>query len=273
VAPHAATGHARGSLGHGDAGVGVPTVGGQVALPARDLLKFSAAAEDPSAALPAGWSTLTAAQLRALGIDPASLHDATSGLDASVFTDGHGHYVIGYAGSKQTVDWVEDGFGIASGGLPALSPQTVGAVALARTLVGHVGADNVEITGHSLGGRDASIASVATGTRAVTFNAAGVTDDDLTYVQLTSPGGGAGDLALETNPVMRVIDNMTDGSLIRASVDQSKITNYVIVNDFVTDGTILANARTALGGIVVLPTDTPNPLAAHDLSNFDGKVG
>ena len=112
------------------------------------------------------------------------------------------------------------------------------------------------------------MASVASGAPAVTFNASGVTDEDLLYAKV-----------VWGHPVSLpeyVFDKIAGGDPLRATVDQSKITNYVIANDAVTDGQIIGHAavgtRTALGKMVPLATDTWSPLDAHNLDNFDGQL-
>jgi hypothetical protein len=249
---------------------------GNVKAMARNMLAFAKAAEQwnqkSTTALPAGWHLLSGQELRGLGIDPSSLHrPGGTGLDASIFTDGHGHFVISYAGTAGSLnsrDWVEDGKGVVSPLLANASGQTQQAADLARELVAKVGVDNVELTGHSLGGRDAAVASVASGAHAVTFNAAGVTDEDLLYARDVSgrPVSFEGYL----------LGKATGGLTLHDPHDEARVTNYVIADDIVTDGQAIGSAllgtRTALGQTVVLPSETLNPFEAHHLDNFDGKV-
>ncbi len=238
------------------------------------MLTFAKASENSSTQLPIGWSQVQGDALKALGLDASALHDKATGLDASIYTDGHGHYVIAYAGSAgskiptMSRDWDQDYEGIASPVFANASGQTEAAANLARTVVAHVGAGHVQLTGHSLGGRDAAVASVASGAPAVTFNASGVTDEDLLYAKVVS--------GHQVSLPEYVFDKIAGGDPLRATVDQSKITNYVIANDAVTDGQIIGHAavgtRTALGKMVPLATDTWSPLDAHNLDNFDGQL-
>jgi hypothetical protein len=127
----------------------------------------------PPAGAPAksidGFSRMSDAELRGAGIDPASLDDPTTGFRAAIYEDAQGHKVLAFAGTREGKDWFADG--TQALGLPTAQYQQ--AVALA-TLAKAAFGDSVVMTGHSLGGGLASIASVATDSAAVTFNAAGV---------------------------------------------------------------------------------------------------
>lgn len=149
------------------------------------LAEMCKAASDPDKpeAVPEGWDRIDAttkegkAFLLSKGIEPALLdQDQTSGFNASIFTDGDGHYVLAFPGSDSTPDWLNN---LAQGqGLPAT--QYAQAVQLATQVDRAFGKDgNLVITGHSLGGGLAGIASAQTGVAAVTFNAAGVHDDTM----------------------------------------------------------------------------------------------
>jgi hypothetical protein len=109
------------------------------------------------------------AELRVAGIDPASLDDPTTGFRAAIYEDAQGHKVLAFAGTREGKDWFADG--TQALGLPTAQYQQ--AVALATQAKAAFG-DSVVMTGHSLGGGLASIASVATDSASVTFNAAGV---------------------------------------------------------------------------------------------------
>ncbi|HEY0178242.1 MAG TPA: hypothetical protein VGC30_01265, partial [Dokdonella sp.] len=119
-----------------------------------------------------GWTRLDDGQLRAAGIDPASLEDPSTGFRAAVYQNAEGEHVLAFAGSNDAKDWTQNN--IPQGlGLPAA--QYDQAVALATKAKAAFG-DGLVITGHSLGGGLASVASVATDSAAVTFNAAGLSD-------------------------------------------------------------------------------------------------
>ena len=95
--------------------------------------------------LPIGWSQVQGDALKALGLDASALHDKATGLDASIYTDGHGHYVIAYAGSAgskiptMSRDWDQDYESIASPVFANASGQTEAAANLARTVVAQCG--------------------------------------------------------------------------------------------------------------------------------------
>lgn len=107
----------------------------------------------------------TGGLLGELGID----YDPKDGFAASLTVDEDGKYTLTYRGTEGEGDW------------PANIRQALGketsqykqAISLARQV--HRATDgNVLFVGHSLGGGLASAAAVATGSRAITFNAAGL---------------------------------------------------------------------------------------------------
>lgn len=121
-----------------------------------------------------GWARLDATELQAAGISPDALEDRSTGLRAAIYTDGDGHYTLAFAGSNDVPDWLNN---LAQGvGLDAA--QYNQAIALAKDAKLAFG-DDLAITGHSLGGGLAAAAALATGSVAVTFNAAGVSDATL----------------------------------------------------------------------------------------------
>jgi hypothetical protein len=125
---------------------------------------------------PGGWSRLSENDLLAHGIDPQNLHSDATGFQAAIYSDGHGDYVLAFAGTdfKSLADWRANiGQGL---GLQTAQYRQAEVVAQdAREAFG----SNLAITGHSLGGGLASAASLATGTPAVTFNPAGLSDQTL----------------------------------------------------------------------------------------------
>jgi len=125
---------------------------------------------------PGGWSRLSDQDLLAHGIDPQSLHSDATGFQAGIYTDSHGEYVLAFAGTdfKSIADWranVGQGLGLQT----AQYRQAEVVAQDAREAFGN----NLAITGHSLGGGLASAAALATGTPAVTFNPAGLSDQTL----------------------------------------------------------------------------------------------
>ena len=240
------------------------------------MLAFSQAAETsrPGDNLPAGWSALDDTQLRRLGIDPTAINGTDStALNATVYTDGRGHYVLAFAGSSgqilepwrsDSVDWKQDDLSALDGLAPTnTSQQAQRAADVAMQLKAAVGGDHLQITGHSLGGRDAAVASIATGVHAVTFNAAATTDEDLMYADELR---GRHVSLLEYG-----VSTVTGGAYLDAVTDQSSVTNYAITDDVVTNAEYFVG-RHPTGDTTTVPTDTPNPFDAHHLDNFDGKV-
>jgi hypothetical protein len=117
-----------------------------------------------------GYSRLSDSALLGAGIDPASLHDSASGFQAGIYSDNH-QYVLAFAGTNDMRDWLSN-VRQATGYDDVQYNQAVAVAKSAKAAFG----DALVIAGHSLGGGLAATAALATGTVAVTFNAAGVSD-------------------------------------------------------------------------------------------------
>lgn len=273
-----------GISGHGAQLPGSHTPGN---VSANDLLTFAIDAEkesdaflanglagDDHLALPPGWSPATSAELLELGIDPSTLHDAATGFDSTIYSNGHGGYIVSYAGSTPdplnpaSVDWFGGGGDYAAAFdvelTVAESRQAEQAADLAYLITIQAGKDNVVFTGHSLGGREAALASVATGARAVTFNPTGTTTEDLVYANATR-GRDQG--------LAEIIgDVFSGGTASHVIADSgSNITNYVMSND-IAISTHNSGSKDYLGIVHVILSTDPNPLTAHNASNFRGLV-
>ena len=138
-----------------------------------DLAKLAAAAY-PDHPTPEGWTELTDADLRRLGLSHEMFVDARSGFHATLFRSDSGDYVLAYRGSDQARDWIAN----IQQGAGAPSRQYVLGVSLATNVKEALRTrePDAQLTfvGHSLGGGLASKAAIATQTAAVTFNAAGL---------------------------------------------------------------------------------------------------
>lgn len=126
----------------------------------------------------AGFTRLNDDALLRVGIDPASLSDSASGFQAGIYHDSQ-QYVLSFAGTNDMRDWLSN-IRQATGYEDVQYNQ---AVALAKTAKMAFG-DAMVITGHSLGGGLATTAALASGSFAVTFNAAGVSDYTLNRLGL-----------------------------------------------------------------------------------------
>lgn len=124
-----------------------------------------------------GWRPLTDDQFRQVGIDPALRHNASSGFDADIYTDGQGRYALAFRGTDAGKDWATN----LGQGLGFETSQYNQAIALSRQAKVAFGEELV-ITGHSLGGGLAAVGAITADTPAVTFNAAGVKDKTLERV-------------------------------------------------------------------------------------------
>lgn len=126
-----------------------------------------------------GFTRLSDAQLRKVGIDPSVLDDAKTGFKARIYGDSEGRVVLAYSGTDEGKDWLVN----LGQGLGFETTHYNQAMALARQAKVAFG-DDMVITGHSLGGGLAAAAAVATDTQAVTFNAAGVHDRTMSRIGL-----------------------------------------------------------------------------------------
>jgi len=126
---------------------------------------------------PPGWHEVRPAELRKLGIDPTIFEDKRTGFHATLFRDDNGRYVLSYDGTyfgDPEGDVTSDVLG-AAGTSPQVRQAIVAATSVKQRLMANGVADgNFSLTGHSLGGELASAGSIATGSRATTFNAAGL---------------------------------------------------------------------------------------------------
>lgn len=125
---------------------------------------------------PAGtWRIVPDEALRALGILPELLTDRASGFHARLYRDHEGRHVLVFRGTDEGRDWVSN----TKQGIGLREDQYERAIEVAREASLALGGSLV-ISGHSLGGGLAAVASLATDVPAVTFNAAGVHDRTLT---------------------------------------------------------------------------------------------
>jgi len=110
-------------------------------------------------------------------IDPAALEDSASGFRASIYQNADGQVVVAYAGTDPSE--MPDIGADAAQAFGLETAQYNKAVDLAKKAEIAFGDGNVIFTGHSLGGGLASTAALSVGATAVTFNAAGPSNDTL----------------------------------------------------------------------------------------------
>ena len=135
---------------------------------------------------PPGWHEVSPAELRSLGIDPKILEDKKTGFHATLFRDDNGRYVLSYEGTDfkdHAGDVVTDVMG--AGATSAQVHQAIQAATVIkqRLMANGVTAGNFSLTGHSLGGELAAAGSIATGAKATTFNAAGLSYSSMKLAQ------------------------------------------------------------------------------------------
>jgi hypothetical protein len=160
----------------------------------RELVKAAAAASDcaygeSSCKMPSGWSSASQDWLNTHS-DISGLLSTKSGMSASVFTnDDTGAVIIAFKGTDSWTDTKTD----IRQAVCLDARQYADAVALAGAVKAS-GLGDVTFTGHSLGGGLASIAALASGIHAITFNAAGISDHTLTANHLSATAANASQL-------------------------------------------------------------------------------
>ena len=127
----------------------------------------------PPVPAPEGWHQLSPQELARKGITSAMLNDPKSGFKAALYQSAFERppkLVVAYAGTETAPDWttnLQQGIGLET-------KQYTSAMNLAKVVVKKAGVSNVDIAGHSLGGGLASAATVVTGAKGYSFNAAGL---------------------------------------------------------------------------------------------------
>lgn len=143
-------------------------------LRAHALLAQDVYADTPNP--PEGYRVASEADLQALGLDPSMLSDGD--FRARVYVTGDGaqaEYSIAFRGSQSGGDWVAN----AQQATGFDSAHYRAALAIGERIARSPLADQVDFTGHSLGGGLAATAAVASGRPADTFNAAGLHGDTI----------------------------------------------------------------------------------------------
>lgn len=139
---------------------------------------------------PPGYRVASATDLRAIGLSASDLSSPNSSFAARVYVNGTGasaQYVVAFRGTQGGSDWLTN----ARQAVGASSDHYTKALAIGEKIA-LSGNNNVSLTGHSLGGGLASAAAIASGSNAVTFNAAGLSDSTIrSATQLRTQAGVA----------------------------------------------------------------------------------
>ena len=187
-----------------------------------DYARLAQAAYEEGDPIPDGWRKVDADELKKLGIDPSEL-DTANGMQATIYQNADGKYVLAFRGTEPSRQTVLDIGNDIAGGV-ATSPQVLDAINVSTKLAKAVGRENVDFTGHSLGGELASAGALATGGKAVTFNAAGLS--------VTS----------ETIARANCINNF--GFNAQAPMDGSNVKAYCYAYDPLNGGQDIAHSKT-----------------------------
>ncbi len=153
----------------------------------RDMMDLSFASYDHTVGeghtglIPGGWREVSSKELREMGISPDALGMQGLSFSSTLYRNVDGKYVLAFAGSDDAGDWINNGAGTVGA-----SPEGMYASRLAVYLKENLESNGVDgnelsFTGHSLGGNLASYASIATGSSAATFNAAGLSTEGFNF--------------------------------------------------------------------------------------------
>ena len=213
-----------------------------------DYARLAQAAYETGDPIPDGWRKVDADELKKLGIDPSELN-TVNGMQASVYQNADGKYVVAFRGTELglTVEGLKD---VAADvkGAAGVSHQVEDAINLSTKLAQAVGRENVDFTGHSLGGELASAAALATGGAAVTFNAAGLSEtsqaiargkciDNFGYdAQAPMDGSNVKAYSYELDPLNNFQDDMHANPLTfrDKSIPRAYGERHIVQADFIT---------------------------------------
>ena len=174
----------------------------QLAIDCLMISDFCYKKKDSNAELPEGWKEAT----EDIKIEEGCWENE-SGFKASLYyNEKENLYILAFAGTENLKDWITDirqGIGLDE----KKRGQYRKATELARKLQHKIKKENLVITGHSLGGGLASIASATTGCNAYTFNAAGLHPKTLKDQELSPNSMGQIQAYYSTDDPLNMIQN------------------------------------------------------------------
>lgn len=174
----------------------------QLAIDCLMISDFCYKKKDSNAELPEGWKEAT----EDIKIEEGCWENE-SGFKASLYyNEKENLYILTFAGTENLKDWITDirqGIGLDD----KKRGQYRKATELARKLQHKIKKENLVITGHSLGGGLASIASATTGCNAYTFNAAGLHPKTLKDQELSPNSMGQIQAYYSTDDPLNMIQN------------------------------------------------------------------
>lgn len=218
-----------------------------------------------------GWARINddPAELAKLGLSQDDLNRLTKAdMQMSIFKSAAGHYVISYEGSSSAADWANNAVGIRR-----MSEQQDRAIDLAVKIGQHLEPGTFEFTGHSAGGGFAALSSIATGAHATTFNSAGASVPAIVHA-ITAREGQPPWL----QPISGVAGEVAAKGLVTSMLADDLGTAFSSVDNYHTSGDFLSTAQwhgtpfngglipSAIGQQHVLPSQSGNPVAEHDMA-------
>jgi uncharacterized Zn-binding protein involved in type VI secretion len=170
----------------------------ELAVLANDVYESNSASYKP----PAGWTRISDNPSKLpFRLRDFPFHDPDSDFCAALYRNNEtGEIVIAYRGTNSLKGWEAD-FKQASG---KETPQYNHASNLARLVQQSYPNENVELTGHSLGGGLAEVGSAVTGYQATTFNAARVNPNTFTLYHTVASDVNGTNYIVQGEPVSTV---------------------------------------------------------------------
>ncbi|MDR3227163.1 MAG: hypothetical protein LBT56_05780 [Prevotellaceae bacterium] len=208
------------------------------------------------AGLPEGWNEVDRNVSPTLSSIIDKANDNDYGFQcALLYKDGK--YVLAFRGTEFDRELLKDVKSDAKGAVTNLDKQTQAALEITRKLIldGKINTDDIQLTGHSLGGRLAAEAAVTHGLTAYTFNAAGVSAETNKVIAETNYNNtykGQVINVSSANDFLTGLQNTVSSLTANEYVNNDFINNPIINNEYVKEkiAETAGYVGKALGGVV-----------------------